>query len=65
MRVSYAIFMIVIGSSGHLDNFSYNSNHLALIVTTSVSKWREILSGMSLLSQTYKRIIDVQNMKYS
>ena len=37
----------------------YSSYHLALIVTTSVSKWREILSGISLLSHTckYKRII--------
>ena len=37
----------------------YSSYHLALIVTTSVSKWREILSGISLFSHTckYKRII--------
>ena len=37
----------------------HSSYHLALIVTTSVSKWREILSGISLFSHTckYKRII--------
>ena len=32
----------------------HSSYHLALIVTTSVSKWREILSGISLFSHTCK-----------
>ena len=32
----------------------HSSYHLALIVTTSVSKWREILSGISLFSHTWK-----------